>query len=394
VNKVTSMASWWHELSAPDKFRLYTQLTLQGAIAVVAIAATVAAAGVSWSAATIAVAGITAILAIQAQPELSYWSPKSLQRWVFPTAIMVSIVAWTITAIVANQATRETTLDAARTTGTYVMLLATLSVVSFLRHKWWVLSVISIATGLALGETSTASLRLAAVIFFVGGFIVFTTVLTLWGLKVVDELERTKTVEARLQVAEERLRFARDLHDVVGRSFSAIAVKSELAATLSRAGAAERATAEIDEVKTLAVESMDQMRELVRGYRGIDLVGEVAGARSLLSAAGCDLIVEGDPTKVPAPFHEVAAWVVREGTTNIVKHSAATSATLTLGDGGMSLRNNGAPNASLSTDDRSGLVGLAERLTTVGARLDTAVTDDGFKIEILWEKNDSSTPGR
>ncbi|ORM37493.1 histidine kinase [Williamsia sp. 1135] len=394
VNPVVSVASWWRELSAPDKFRLYTLLTLQGAIAVVAVVAAIAAIDVRWSAATIAVAGITAIVAIQAQPELSSWTPKTLQRWALPIGIGVPIVAWTICAIVANRATDDATVDAARTTGTYITLLATLSVVSFVRRKWWVLAAISIATGCGFGSTATAGLQLTAVIFFTGGFIVLTTLLTLWGLKVVDELERTKTVEARLQVAEERLRFARDLHDVVGRSFSAIAVKSELAATLSRAGAAERATAEIDEVKALAVESMDQMRELVRGYRGIDLGSEVAGARSLLAAAGCDLVVEGDPARVPAAFHEVAAWVVREGTTNIVKHSAATSATLTLGDGGMSLRNNGAPDASLATDERSGLVGLAERLTAVGARLDTAVTGDGFKLEILWEKDDSSTPGR
>lgn len=394
MNRVTSVASWWRELSAPDKFRLYTQLTLQGAIAVVAGAAAIGAVDVPWSVAMIVAAGIAAIVAVAAQPELAAWSPKALRRWALPIGIAVPIIAWTSCVIIANRASDDAVLDAARLTGTYVTLLAILSVVSFARRKWWFLAAMSTATGLGLGSTATAGLQVATIIFFTGGFIILTALLTLWGLRVVDELERTKNVEARLQVAEERLRFSRDLHDVVGRSFSAIAVKSELAATLSRAGAAERATAEIDEVKALAVESMDQMRELVRGYRGIDLVTEVAGARSLLSAAGCDLVVEGEPARVPAAFHEVAAWAVREGTTNIVKHSAATSATLTLGDGGMSLRNNGAPDASHSTDERSGLVGLAERLTAVGARLDTTVTGDGFLLEILWENNDSSTAGR
>lgn len=394
MNKVIAVSSWWHGLTGPEKFRLYTQLTLQGAIAAVAVIAAVTAVSTPWAAVTIAVSGIAAVMAIQAQHDLATWSPRAFQRWMFPVATGVLIVSWTLCAIVANRTPTETDVDAARATGTYAALLASLSVVSFTRRKWWILIVISIATGLVFGSTPTSGLQLTAVIFFVGGFMVITTLATLWGLRIVDELERTRTVEARLRVAEERLRFSRDLHDVVGRSFSAIAVKSELAATLVRASAADRAATEMDEIKALAVESMDQMRELVRGYRDIDLEGEVAGARSLLKAAGCDLAVEGDASKVPGPFHEVAAWAVREGTTNIVKHSAATAATLTLGSGGMSLRNNGAPDASLATDERSGLKGLAERLSAAGARLDTAVTGDGFILEILWENHDSSPTGR
>ncbi|MET0447345.1 MAG: histidine kinase, partial [Aeromicrobium sp.] len=218
-------------------------------------------------------------------------------------------------------------------------------------------------------------------VLLIGVFVVGLTHLTLWGLRMVDDIERTKDVEAELQLAEERLRFARDLHDVVGRSFSAIAVKSELAATLSRTGDADRATAEMNEVKAIAVESMEEMRTLVRGYRDIDLEGEVAGARSLLSATGCRLVVEGDPAKVPSHLHEVAAWVVREGTTNIVRHSSATTATLSLGAAGMVLRNDGARG---ETNERSGLLGLAERLAAHGATLDTTASGDEFTLEITW----------
>jgi len=202
------------------------------------------------------------------------------------------------------------------------------------------------------------------------------------GLRIVDDLEAAKDVGAELRLAEERLRFARDLHDVVGRGFSAIAVKSELAATLLRSGAADRAGTEITEVKALAVESMKEMRQLVRGYRDIDLAGEVAGARSLLSATGCTLLVEGDLDKVPARLHEVAAWVVREGTTNVVKHSSATSATLAFGAVGMSLRNDGVTGA---TKERSGLRGLAERLAAYGAGLETATSDGQFVLDVRWE---------
>lgn len=381
------LASWWRGLSGPVKFRLYTQLTLQGAIAGVVVVSAATIFGVPWAAAGIVIAGIAAILAVQAQPELAVRSNGAMRRWALPLAASMLIAVWVASAIGSHVSTADADIDALRTTGIFAALLAALSILPFLKHRWWFVVGISIATGAALGASPGAGLQLAGVTFFIASFMVATTLLTLWGLQVVDELERAKDVEARLQVAEERLRFARDLHDVVGRGFSAIAVKSELAATLSRAGAGDRAAREMDEVKALAVESMDQMRELVRGYRDINLDGEVAGARSLLAAAGCQLVIEGDPAKVPARFHEVAAWVVREGTTNIVRHSSATSATLSIGAAGMTLRNNGTPDDTTPDDDgHSGLQGLSERLAQVGAGLETSMSDNSFVLEIQWEK--------
>lgn len=381
------VASWWRELSGPVKFRLYTQLTLQVAIAGVVVVSATTISGVPWAAAGIVISGVAAVLAVQAQPELAIRSTFATRRWALPLAAAMLIAVWVAAAVAARITTSETAIDATRTAGIFAALLAALSIVPFLKRTWWIVLGISIATGAAFGASPLAGIRLAAVTFFIAGFLVATTMLTLWGLQVVDELERAKDVEARLQVAEERLRFARDLHDVVGRGFSAIAVKSELAATLSRAGASDRAAREMDEVKALAVESMDQMRELVRGYRDINLDGEVAGARSLLAAAGCRLVIEGDPAKVPAQFHEVAAWVVREGTTNIVRHSSATSATLSIGAAGMSLRNNGTPDDTVPDDGgHSGLQGLSERLSQVGAGLVTSTSENSFVLEIQWEK--------
>ncbi|MBL1076839.1 histidine kinase [Nocardia sp. 2] len=375
------MTSWWQALPGSAKFRLYSRITLQMGL-VVTVLAMAATAGTVWSAAGLLVAGLAAIAAVELQPEFALSPPKQPWRWVFLCASVILAVVWGASAVAIRLATSEPVVDSARLTGIYVAVLAMFSVVPFARRRWWTVFGLSVATGLAFGTSPPAGALTALVTFLVGGFVVGTTLLTMWGLRVVAELDRAKAVEADLQVAEERLRFARDLHDIVGRGFSAIAVKSELAAALSRSGEAERAAAEMDEVKTLAVESMGQMRTLVRGYRGIDLRTEVAGARSLLSAVGCGLVVEGDPAAVPARFHEVAAWVVREGTTNIVEHSAATSATLAFGASGMSLRNDrphGPPG------ERSGLRGLAERLAPVGATLGARGTDAEFVLEILWE---------
>ncbi|MGK8555875.1 sensor histidine kinase [Nocardia gipuzkoensis] len=384
------MTSWWHELSGPAKFRLYSRLTLQVGLAVV-VAAMAITTGSWWYVAGLVVAGIAAIAVVEGQPEFAL-SPSALSRqWVRPAATITLAGVWLAYAVFARLTMNELALDRARPAGICVAVLAMFSIVPFIRHRWWAVLGLSLATGLAYSSSPETGSGTAAVTFLSGGFVVGTTLLTVWGLRVVEDLDRAKVVEAELQVAEERLRFARDLHDIVGRSFSAIAVKSELAVVLSRSGDADHAVTEMDEVKTLAVESMGQMRELVQGYRGIDLKGEVAGARSLLSAVGCQLVVEGDPAAVPARFHEVAAWVVREGTTNIVRHSSATSAIVAFGDAGMSLRNDhphGTPGG------RSGLRGLAERLEPIGATLDSRESRDEFILEIHWEKNDSRAPSR
>ncbi|MFC6013345.1 sensor histidine kinase [Nocardia lasii] len=374
--------AWWHELSGSAKFRLYSRITYQSGIVVLVVALALAAKSAP-AAIAILLAGVAALGAVEAQPAFATLVGQVRRPWLLPVAVGVLGALWLVSAVIARLAGAESTVENARAVGVSATLLALFSVVPFARHRWWLLVGLAAATPAVFATSPALGVGGAATLLAVGAFTIVLTMLTVWGLGVVDELERAKGVEARLQVAEERLRFSRDLHDVVGRGFSAIAVKSELAVALSRAGDSARAVVEMEEVRTLAVESMGQMRTLVRGYRNIDLRGEVAGARSLLSAAGCDLVVEGDAARVPAKFHEVAAWVVREGTTNIVEHSAARTATLTLGAAGMSLRND-RPQGEIG--ERSGLRGLGERLAAVGATLDVTSRDAEFTLEIHWEQ--------
>ncbi|TCJ93521.1 sensor histidine kinase [Nocardia alba] len=383
--------AWWHELSGAAKFRLYSRVTFQAAVAVLVVALAIAADSV-WSVLAIVIGGIAAMGAVEAQPDLGTVPGVVARPWALPVAAATLVALWMTSGIVVRLANEAATVDGARVVGISAAFLALFSVIPFARRKWWILFGLSAATPLVVGaESLGAGLQAAVRLLLAGVFAIVLTWLTVWGLGVVDELERAKGVEARLQVAEERLRFSRDLHDVVGRGFSAIAVKSELAVALSRAGDADRAVAEMNEVRTLAVESMAQMRTLVRAYRNIDLRAEVAGARSLLSAAGCELVVEGDAAKVPTAFHEVAAWVVREGTTNIVEHSAATMATLTLGGAGMSLRND-RPQGAIG--ERSGLRGLGERLAAVGATSTSPPPATSSSSKSIGRISDSRIPRR
>ncbi|WP_229812153.1 sensor histidine kinase [Lentzea flava] len=191
---------------------------------------------------------------------------------------------------------------------------------------------------------------------------------TLWMLGLVWELDRSREVRASLAVAEERLRFARDLHDVVGRNLSAVALKADLAAQLARRG---RPTAidEMLEVRRIAQESLDELRAVVSGYRTADLSVELAGARSLLASAGidCRVIGEVDVSDEPAA---ALGWAVREGVTNVLRHSEASTCTITLRGKVLTMSNDGVA----SSDFRfgSGLKGLHERISALGGTVTAA----------------------
>ncbi|WP_374208019.1 histidine kinase [Streptomyces sp. MUM 203J] len=153
-----------------------------------------------------------------------------------------------------------------------------------------------------------------------------------WLLRAVWELDAAHRLQARLAVAEERLRFARDLHDVMGRNLSVIALKSELAVQLVRRGSAERAEEQMAEVQRIAQDSQREVREVVRGYREADLHTELEGARGVLAAAGirCRITTGPADLDLTAPVRAALGWVVREATTNTLRHGDARMCTLTL----------------------------------------------------------------
>lgn len=200
---------------------------------------------------------------------------------------------------------------------------------------------------------------------------------SVWMLRIVWELDRSRQVQADLAVAEERLRFSRDLHDVMGRDLSVIAVRSELAAELARRGRPEEAAEEMLGVRGVAQGSLREMREVVRGYRAVDLGAELAGARSVLRAAGTTTRVIGDAASLPPDVQSILAWVVREGTTNVIRHAEPSTCTFHVDTSGdeavLTIENDGTrpPDAVTGT----GLAGLTERLAAVGGSLE--VDDDG-----------------
>jgi two-component system, NarL family, sensor histidine kinase DesK len=231
----------------------------------------------------------------------------------------------------------------------------------------------SVGGGGAHGQALVGSMFVYA---FGIGIAVLTCRASAWTLRTMWELDRSRTAHARLSVAEERLRFARDLHDVLGRNLALIAVKSELAGQLARRGDANAAE-QMLEVRRVAHDSLREMRAVVSGYRVADLGVELAGARDVLRSAGVSCRIIGDTAGLPPDVQAALGWVVREGTTNIIRHSDATACTIDL----RVLDSPGtARTVTLSMDnDRvrtldagaggNGLLGLGERLARLGGSI-------------------------
>ncbi|MFG2711069.1 sensor histidine kinase [Streptomyces goshikiensis] len=244
------------------------------------------------------------------------------------------------------------------------------------------------ALGLPLGET----LGYTVGVLLSGLFISLAYGFSGWLLNTVHELEHARELQAQLAVAEERLRFGRDLHDVMGRNLAVIALKSELAVQLARRERPE-AVDQMIEVQRIARESQREVRDVVRGYREADLAVELEGARGVLSAAGMDCLVEFEAGRaLPAEVQSALGWVVREATTNVLRHGDARTCVIRLtadDDGALTLlvENDGAPEAPAGPPG-SGLAGLRERLAVVDGTLRAGPVDGG-RFRLLAE-----VPGR
>lgn len=219
----------------------------------------------------------------------------------------------------------------------------------------------------------------------------FTSLVTLGLVEIITTNQAL--VEARAEVARlaseaERNRIARDLHDLLGHSLTAITVKSGLAHRLAALDA-ERAAQEIAEVETLSRQALAEVRAAVAGYRDVTLVGELARGRELLRASGVTADLPTATDMVDAAHQELFGWAVREGLTNVARHARATRCTVTLAASAVEIRDDGVGGAATARDRAvgaaggNGLTGLRERAAAVGARVDAGpLSPRGWRLRV------------
>jgi two-component system sensor histidine kinase DesK len=239
-----------------------------------------------------------------------------------------------------------------------------------------------IATGLEARPTEAGTMTLAIIVPSMAAFLAYASTKR---NETLAELRQTRAELARVAVAGERLRIARDLHDLLGHSLSLITLKAELSRRMLDTDTTSAAR-EMAELEAVARQSLSDVREAVAGYRQPDLIAELGGARELLAAAGLSCQISTPPDlSLPAGVDTVLAWTVREGVTNVVRHARATCAgvTVTTADGQVTAEITDNGTGPLAGPPGSGLAGLSERVRQLGGNLMAGPAPaGGFRLQV------------
>jgi two-component system sensor histidine kinase DesK len=216
-------------------------------------------------------------------------------------------------------------------------------------------------------------------------FAICAAAFAMWGVSQLMQrnvdLLQAKEENARLAVADERNRFARDLHDILGHSLTVITVKAELANRLLDVDP-DRARTELVDLERLSRDALADVRRAVEGYRDLTLPGELARAREALRAAEIEADLPNSTDEVTSELRELFAWTVREGVTNVIRHSGASRCTVRLGASAVEVADDGGGPRS-GTGGGTGLDGLRERAAAAGAVLMTRNLDPrGFALSV------------
>ncbi|MGA5216099.1 sensor histidine kinase [Streptomyces cinereoruber] len=211
----------------------------------------------------------------------------------------------------------------------------------------------------------------------------------------VRQLRETREELARTAVEKERLRFSRDLHDLLGHTLSVVVVKSEAARRLAPHDL-DAALAQVADIESVGRQALTEIREAVTGYREGSLAAELDRARDALSSAGVEPVVRRSGPLLEPAAEALFGWVVRESVTNAVRHSGASRcvveisgtdgrARLTVTDdgrgGGPGGKHGPGAAAPVADGPGSGLRGLRERLAAAGGTLEAGpVPGGGFRV--------------
>jgi two-component system sensor histidine kinase DesK len=219
----------------------------------------------------------------------------------------------------------------------------------------WLLAV------LAPLPTSANPVATAVIAMVVTATLPFGELVALRQWRIALELDRARRDAAELGATRERLRFAEDLHDILGHALEVVSLKAELA---TRLGAVDpdRAHAEMTEVQRLARAALRDVRQLARGQRPTSLATELSGARTLLASAGIECEVDGADTE--GPHSELLGRVLREAVTNLLRHADTRHCRITVRPSALTVVNDGAPEGPAG--EGTGLAGLSRRVTEAG----------------------------
>ncbi|MGZ3144665.1 sensor histidine kinase [Lentzea chajnantorensis] len=249
----------------------------------------------------------------------------------------------------------------------------------------WAAAVAGVAlagvVGFAVGGMPATHLLIAA---SVAATVIAMAGLPTWYAGLLEQARAGREARAALAVSEERLRFARDVHDLLGHRLTVIALKAELAGRLAGTDP-QRAAAEAFEAQRLASSALSEVRAAVDGYRAVDLAEQLAAVRGVLREAGIRCTVP-DSGGLTGDSATQLALAVREACTNVLRHSRATWCIIDLaerdGEVLMTVTNDGV-DPDVPERGGNGLRGLGERLAAHGGRISGERSAGTFTLRVV-----------
>src|SRR5690606_279533 len=245
------------------------------------------------------------------------------------------------------------------------------------RPAHWITIAVSIALTAAVVFLTPAGATYLSVLAIVVMLAVVNTVST----TLIIRSAEAENLGLELATSEGREAVARDVHDLVGHSLTVVSLKAQLVRRLIDSDP-ERAKAELADIEALTAEAIAGVRATVAGVRSAALIEQLASCRSALESADVTLRVEGDAAALSPAQSLKASWILREATTNVLRHAAARTVTVTIAPGSFTVTDDG---RGFSGSEGNGVRGMRERATTGGASLEVAAAESGgTRVAVTW----------
>jgi len=184
-----------------------------------------------------------------------------------------------------------------------------------------------------------------------------------------------------LATSEGREAVARDVHDLIGHSLTVVKLKAQLARRLIDTEP-ERAKAELAAIESLTAEAIAGVRATVAGARAASLTEQLSASADALRSAGVTPVVDGDPGALSPAQGLTASWILREATTNILRHAEASTATVSVRPGMLAVQDDG---RGAGDQEGNGVRGMRERAAAAGARFELVrPVTGGTRVEVTW----------
>ncbi len=184
-----------------------------------------------------------------------------------------------------------------------------------------------------------------------------------------------------LATSEGREAVARDVHDLIGHSLTVVKLKAQLARRLIDTDP-ERAKAELAAIESLTAEAIAGVRATVAGARAASLTEQLSASADALRSAGVTPVVDGDPGVLSPAQGLTASWILREATTNILRHADASTVTVSVRPGMLAVQDDG---RGAGEQEGNGVRGMRERAAAAGARFELVrPVAGGTRVEVTW----------